>query len=123
MEDSLAILSTPNNTQQLHDLWNSFAQQPFRPGPGAQPFSLVIHALRGVVGGEPLANAMDGAALLQRLKGWNAQTAAGCAAFAERFLEEQGRDPLFSPGEHLGGECENALFEWTDAALTLLTTN
>jgi hypothetical protein len=121
-QESVAVLSKPENVQQLQSLFPLFSHQTLLSGPGAQPFSLVIHALKGIIGGQPIPDTVEGSELFQRLKDWNSSNAtAETKSFAENFLENEGEDPYFRPGEHMGGECENALFEWVDAALTLLT--
>ena len=120
LQESVNALSKAGNLEQLQSLIQGFAGQVLQSGPGNQPFFLVVHALRGILG--PIPDHEEGTLLIQRIKQWEASKApAEAKAFASRFLDSDGGDPYFSSGDHMGGECENALFEWVDAALTLLT--
>jgi hypothetical protein len=119
LQESLKILSKPENVIQLQSLVQGFAGKVLRSGPGTEPFMLVVHALRGILGES--FESVEGD-LLQTMARWDASCAtAESKAFADRFLESDGSDPYFRAGDHMGGECENALFEFVDAALTLLT--
>lgn len=122
LQENVGILSKPDNVKQLESLVHSFAGKVLRSGPGTQPFHFVIHAFRGIIGGDILWDSIGGNELIQLIASWDVSNAtAEVKAFADRFLESEGGDPYFCAGDHMGGECENALFEFVDAALTLLT--
>mmetsp|Transcript_31569 Transcript_31569/g.72143 ORF Transcript_31569/g.72143 Transcript_31569/m.72143 type:complete len:183 (-) Transcript_31569:125-673(-) len=97
-------------------------------GPGAQPFLVACKVLRTALGEEACARVHGadgtgaGARLVTEMKAWGAsQVDAARADELRSFADEHQDEPgYFTPGDHLGGECENAIYDWTDAAISLV---
>jgi hypothetical protein len=65
---------------------------------------------------------MSSAEIVQALESWSASAVtAENAAYLSKFADDHAEDDYFRPGPHLGGDAENALFEWCDSAITLIT--
>ena len=62
----------------------------------------------------------SGASLLDKLQRWESSSvSAAVVAEIESYVEEHASE--FCEGAHLGGPCENAVYMWADAALSLVS--
>jgi hypothetical protein len=75
-----------------------------------------------ILGSPPWKEGMSAAEILHALENWNESSVSPeNAAFITKFADDHGDDDYFRPGPHLGGDAENALFEWCDSAVTLIS--
>mmetsp|Transcript_12035 Transcript_12035/g.17384 ORF Transcript_12035/g.17384 Transcript_12035/m.17384 type:complete len:161 (+) Transcript_12035:109-591(+) len=89
-------------------------------GPAAQPFLVVFHVLKMLLGMRWQA-VKSSADLIGQLQQWQTSWVSSPAEVEkiERFVEQH--ETEFCEGDHLGGSSENALFMWTDATVTLVS--
>jgi len=88
-------------------------------GPSAQPILVVVNVLKWLVG-ERIQGIKCAQDLLEVLQQWEpAWVSAQAVESIEQYIDEHARE--FCEGEHLGGSSENALCQWADAAVSLVS--
>mmetsp|Transcript_31977 Transcript_31977/g.76435 ORF Transcript_31977/g.76435 Transcript_31977/m.76435 type:complete len:167 (-) Transcript_31977:63-563(-) len=106
---------------ELDAIWEKFAALAVNLDipPGDQPIVIILKVLRRILGAR-WTEVTGGASLLAVLGSMDTGTCdEETRQQLQEFVDKDVED--WRTGPHLGGECENALLEWVDSCLTLLT--
>lgn len=120
-QDALGLLQDASELLQFVSKMHKMDEK----GKGG-PLTVMTRLLKELLGERWMAIS-SGQDLVSTLQAWDSSSMATSArdslkAFVEEQPDKENDDLAFSPGAHLGGPCENALFEWVDASLTLATS-